>query len=81
MEKTNAEAQLGLVSVQTDIAKEGLGEFKGIQTDFYNASHLTSTETYTGWAITDTDVALSRTTDSMSQSMSQMGISPTSGAA
>ena len=38
VEKANAEAQLGLIPVQTDIVKEGLEGFKGIQTDFYNAS-------------------------------------------
>lgn len=81
VEKANAEAQLGLIPVQTDIVKEGLEGFKGIQTDFYNASRPTSTETYAGRAVTDANMALSKATGSMNRNMSRMGISPTSGAA
>ena len=45
VEQANADAQLGLIPAQTDIVREGLEGFKGIQTDFYNASRPTSTET------------------------------------
>ena len=72
---------LGLIPAQTDIVREGLEGFKGIQTDFYNASRPTSTETYAGRAATDANMALSKATGSMNRNMSRMGISPTSGAA
>ena len=72
--QANADAQLGLIPAQTDIVREGLEGFKGIQTDFYNASRPTSTETYA-------NMALSKATGSMNRNMSRMGISPTSGAA
>lgn len=74
VEQANADAQLGLIPAQTDIVREGLEGFKGIQTDFYNASRPTSTETYA-------NMALSKATGSMNRNMSRMGISPTSGAA
>ena len=81
VEQANADAQLGLIPAQTDIVREGLEGFKGIQTDFYNASRPTSTETYAGRAVTDANMALSKATGSMNRNMSRMGISPTSGAA
>ena len=81
VEQANADAQLGLIPAQTDIVREGLEGFKGIQTDFYNASRPTSTETYAGRAATDANMALSKATGSMNRNMSRMGISPTSGAA
>ena len=74
VEQANADAQLGLIPAQTDIVREGLEGFKGIQTDFYNASRPTSTETYA-------NMALPKATGSMNRNMSRMGISPTSGAA
>lgn len=80
MEKVNAETRLGLIPVQTNIVKEGLEGSKGIQTDFYNASRPTSTETYAGRTVTDADMALSKATGSMNRNMSRMGISPTNGA-
>lgn len=76
VEKANAEAQLGLIPVQTDIVKEGLEGFKGIQTDFYNTSRPTSTETYAGRAVTDANMALSKATGSMNRNMSRMGHQP-----
>lgn len=81
VEQANADAQLGLIPAQTDIVREGLEGFKGIQTDFYNASRPTSTETYAGRAATYANMALSKATGSMNRNMSRMGISPTSGAA
>ena len=80
VEKANAEAQLGLIPLQTDLVKEGLEGFKGVQTDFYNASKPTSVETYAGRAATDANMALSKSTDTLNRNMSRMGISPTSGA-
>ena len=80
VEQANADAQLGLIPAQTDIVREGLEGFKGIQTDFYNASRPTSTET-AGRAATYANMALSKATGSMNRNMSRMGISPTSGAA
>lgn len=81
VEQANADAQPGLIPAQTDIVREGLEGFKGIQTDFYNASRPTSTETYAGRAATYANMALSKATGSMNRNMSRMGISPTSGAA
>ncbi len=62
VEQANADAQLGLIPAQTDIVREGLEGFKGIQTDFYNASRPTSTETYAGRAATYANMALSKAT-------------------
>lgn len=81
VEQANAEAQLGLIPLQTDIVREGLEGFKGVQGDFYKASRPTSVETYAGRAATDANMALSRATGAMNRNMSRMGISPGSGAA